>query len=229
MKAILFDFGGTIDTDGVHWAEKFWEYYDRFGIPVTKNEFERAFVASERELAEIPVSRQATFYETLRKQLILQFKMLGLDARDGRMQSMLDACYAGVDEVLREARPLIERLSMRYRLGVVSNFYGNLETVCQEFELYRYFSAVIDSVVVGVRKPDPAIWSLALEQLGVKPEVAWVVGDSYERDIVPAKQLGCHTIWLKGKSWTAPASTEAADNTIGTLMEIEDIIAQAPR
>ncbi|MBI3765652.1 MAG: hypothetical protein HY277_04010, partial [Ignavibacteriales bacterium] len=36
MKAVLFDFGGTIDTDGVHWSEKFWEYYQQFGVGVEK-------------------------------------------------------------------------------------------------------------------------------------------------------------------------------------------------
>lgn len=224
MKAVLFDFGGTIDTDGIHWSEKFWEYYQRFKLPVTKDQFERAFVASENELAEVPVLRQASFYETLRKQFLLQFKKLGLDARDGMMKSMLDACYADIDATVRKAKPVIEKLSMRYRLGVVSNFYGNLETVCQEFELYRYFNTVIDSVVVGLRKPDPAIWLLALKNVNVKAEDAWAVGDSYERDIAPTKKLGCNTIWLKGKSWNMPSSTEAADFTIRELKEIEDIL-----
>jgi HAD superfamily hydrolase (TIGR01509 family) len=224
MKAVLFDFGGTIDTDGVHWSEKFWEFYERFNIPVKKGDYERAFVATEKELGEVPVLKQATFYETLRKQLKLQFKFLKLDARDERLQSMLDACYEDIDTTVQKARELIEKLADRYRLGIVSNFYGNLETVCQEFELYRYFSTLVDSVVVGLRKPDPAIWSLALKKLEVKPENAWVVGDSYDRDVVPAKQLGCTTIWLKGKSWMAPPSTEAANYTIQKFEEIKSIL-----
>jgi putative hydrolase of the HAD superfamily len=224
MKAVLFDFGGTIDTDGVHWSEKFWEFYERFNIPVQKSDYERAFVATEKELGEVPVLKQATFYETLRKQLKLQFKFLKLDARDERLQSMLDACYQDIDTTVQKARVLIEKLADRYRLGVVSNFYGNLETVCQEFELYRYFSALVDSVAVGLRKPDPAIWSLALKKLEVKPENAWVVGDSYDRDVVPAKHLGCSTVWLKGKSWMTPPSTEAADYTILKFEELKSIL-----
>ncbi len=83
---------------------------------------------------------------------------------------------------------------------------------------------MIDSAVVGVRKPDPMIFSLALARLGVAPNDAWVVGDSYERDIVPAKTLGCSTIWLKGKSWKEPSSTEAADYTVLTLEDIKKIL-----
>ena len=224
MKAVLFDFGGTIDTDGVHWSEKFWEYYERFGVQVKKSDFEKAFVATERELGDVPVLRQATFYETLRKQFKLQFKFLKLDGKDERLQSMLDACYQDIDTTIHKSRHLIEKLAERYRLGVVSNFYGNLETVCQEFELYRYFTTLVDSVVVGLRKPDPAIWSLALKKLEIKPENAWVVGDSYDRDIVPAKLLGCKTIWLKGKSWAEAPTTEAADHTIQRFDEIKSIL-----
>ena len=47
MKATLFDFGGTIDTDGVHWSEKYWELYKRFKIETSKTDFERSFVESE--------------------------------------------------------------------------------------------------------------------------------------------------------------------------------------
>lgn len=224
MKAVLFDFGGTIDTDGVHWSEKFWEYYERFNVPAKKGDFEKAFVATEKELGGIPVLKQATFYETLRKQLKLQFKLLKIDGRDEHLQSMLDACYQDIDNTVHKAKQLIGKLAERYRLAVVSNFYGNLETVCQEFEIYRYLSAVVDSVIVGLRKPDPAIWSLALKKLEVGPENAWVVGDSYERDIVPAKQLGCNTIWLRGKSWTTPPSTAAADYTIRKFEQVGKIL-----
>lgn len=224
MTGILFDFGGTIDTNGVHWSEKFWEYYQRHNVAIGKSDYERAFVAAESELADIPVLKQATFYETLRKQLKLQFKFLKLDAKHESVQLILDECYQDVDTTIRQAKGLIEKLAQKYRLGIVSNFYGNLEAVCQEFDIYRYFTAFVDSVVVGLRKPDPEIWSLALRKLDVKPEHSWVVGDSYDRDIVPAKLLGCQTILLKGKSWKSPAATDAADYTVNKFEEIRNIL-----
>jgi len=52
-----------------------------------------------------------------------------------------------------------------------------------------------------------------------------VVGDSYERDIVPGKQLGCTTIWLKGKSWTShPTETPAADHIINAFEQLRPIL-----
>ncbi len=224
MNAILFDFGGTIDTDGVHWSEKYWELYERFWVGVSKTDFERSFVESEKRLNANPEVAQMTFYQTIREQLTIQFGILGLDNRNSVLTSMLDECYGEVSETILRARGLLKQLQTKYRLAVVSNFYGNLELVCKEFDLYRLFDAIVDSAVVGIRKPDPEVFNIALNTLGVVASDSFVVGDSYERDIVPGKQLGCKTIWLKGKSWASPVSTEAADYTVGKLDGIKSIL-----
>ena len=224
MKAVLFDFGGTIDTDGIHWSEKYWELYERFKTGVSKPEFEKSFVESEQRLNNDPEVAHITFYETLRKKLMIQFGILSLDNQNATLMSMLDVCYADVSRTILKAKELLEQLQTDYKLGVVSNFYGNLEIVCKEFDLYRLFDTIVDSSVVGKRKPDPAIFAAALTNVNVRAENAFVVGDSYERDIVPAKHLGCTTIWLKGKSWTNPSSTEAADYTVNSFQEIKSIL-----
>jgi len=225
MKAILFDFGGTIDTDGVHWSEKFWTYYERFKVTTDKRDFERAFRFSEDELLDDPSIATATFYTTLIKQFTLQFKQLRLDDHNILKMKLVNACYADVGGTIARARVILNDLQARYALGLVSNFTGNLEVVCKEFTLDRYFGVIIDSAVVGVRKPDPRIFALALEKLEIDGRESYVVGDSYERDIGPGKQLGCTTIWLKGRSWTAhPAETPAADFTIEHLEEIRKIL-----
>lgn len=224
MKAVLFDFGGTIDTNGVHWSEMFWNYYQGHRVRTTKEEFNRAFVESENRLqAEGDVSG-LTFRELLVRQFAYQFELLGLRAATGTASAMAEECYGDVGATIAHARALLEVYAKRYRLGVVSNFYGNLEVVCREFSLDPLFAVMIDSAVVGLRKPDPAIFALALERLEVPPPEAYVVGDSYDRDIVPGKVLGCMTIWLKGQSWTVPKETGSADYTITTLEAARSIL-----
>ena len=225
MKAILFDFGGTIDTDGVHWSEKFWDYYERFKLPIEKKDFERAFKFSEDELLSNSTLSRATFYTTLLKQFTLQFKQLRLREHHDVMMKMVNVCYADVGKTIAQAKSVLQNAQEKYSLAVVSNFTGNLEIVCKEFSLDAYFRVMIDSAVVGIRKPDPAIFQLALDRMQIDAKEAYVVGDSYERDIVPAKHLGCTTIWLKGRSWTAhPTETPAADFTIGKFEDIQSII-----
>ena len=72
---------------------------------------------------------------------------------------------------------------------LVSNFYGNIEVVLKEFNLDGIFQEIVESAVVKVRKPDPRIYQLGVEALQLPPENIVVVGDSYDKDIVPAHPL----------------------------------------
>ena len=51
LKGIIFDYGGTIDSRGVHWSEVIWDGYRDSGVDVTKEDFREAYVHAERELA----------------------------------------------------------------------------------------------------------------------------------------------------------------------------------
>ena len=76
--------------------------------------------------------------------------------------------------------------------------------------LDHLFESVVESAVVGVRKPDPRIFSLGVEALGFKADEVLVVGDSFEKDILPAREVGCRTVWFKGEGWTE----ETVDSTL---------------
>jgi len=223
MKAVLFDFGGTIDTDGVHWSERFWEYYQRFNINIPKKDFEQAFVRADVEILKNDLSK-APFNRILELQLFSQFEILGLQKEGELLQKVIQACYADTKKVITKAKHLLEELKQRYSLALVSNFYGNLDVVCSEFGLNDVFAVKVDSEIVHLRKPDPAIFKIALDELSIKAEDAYVVGDSYDRDIVPGKTLGCKTIWLKGKSWKEEPRSEAADMTITSFKELRKIL-----
>ncbi len=77
-----------------------------------------------------------------------------------------------------------------YRLGVVSNSDGRAEEALAAAGLRAFFEVVVDSQLVGVEKPDPRIFQLALEQLGIPAADALYVGDIYEVDVVGARRAG---------------------------------------
>ena len=224
MRAILFDFGGTIDTNGVHWSEMFREYYRRHHLRVEKEAFDRAFVATEQALLREADIATLDFRQLLVRQFTLQMGLLGINDPGGLADRLGGECFGEVADTVASASDLLAVFGKRYLLGLVSNFYGNLVPVCRGFGLDGLFGTMVDSAVEGVRKPDPAIFMLALERLGVPAAEAWVVGDSYDRDIVPGKTLGCSTIWLRGGGWTTPADTAAADVTITSLGAMRSIV-----
>ena len=53
INGIIFDYGGTIDSRGVHWSEVIWDGYQAAGVPVTKEQFRDSYVVAERELARV--------------------------------------------------------------------------------------------------------------------------------------------------------------------------------
>ena len=230
MKALLFDFGGTLDTNGVHWSEKFWEVYSKFNVPFSKKEFEQAYVEAEPAMNSGIIAFSDGLKATLEKQTMLQWNLLAqfhykLKASDNTMIGLIAReCFAGVLETIGRIRPLLASCQKKYSMGIVSNFYGNLEAVCRELTIDKYFHCFIDSAVVGVRKPDPKIFELAVDSLHAFPSETYVVGDSYERDIVPAKTIGCVAIWLCGKSWSRPGDTSCADYVIFSLDELKTLL-----
>ena len=61
----------------------------------------------------------------------------------------------------------------------------------------EYIRLTVSSAEAGISKPDPAIFRLALEQANCAAEDAVMIGDRLDNDIIPAKQLDMHTIWVR--------------------------------
>ena len=231
VKGILFDYGGTIDSDGLHWAEVIWTVYQEREVPVSKEVFREAYVFGERTLGKNPIVKPYhTFLDMLRLKTGLQFQWL-LDGgylspgtvRPEWAEEIAEGCYAYARKCVDKARPILRELSGRYPMILVSNFYGNIETVLKDFELDGLFGAIVESAVVGIRKPDPAIFRLGVERLGVEPWEAVVVGDSYDKDIVPATRVGCQTVWLKNIGWAPYSGDETADAIIADFADLRPL------
>ena len=200
IKGILIDFGGTIDSDGIHWFNAFSDAYAMVA-DVPKDLLWDAYVNTERTLGRNPIIKPTdTFCKTLQTKIALQTEYLQskgitITAQD----TILDTCYNKVvKHISTVSKPVLERIQLPKVL--VTNFYGNMHTVLEEFGLDHLFKEVVESSVVGVRKPDPEIFRLGVQALGLEPQETVMIGDNYEKDIVPANSIGCHTIWLSPQS-----------------------------
>ncbi len=230
IKGIIFDYGGTIDSRGVHWSEIIWDGYQAVGVPVDKQIFRDAYVYAERELAR---TRHILPHHTFHDLLLIKMRIeLGYLVETGALPSkaleeyaapIAGYCYDAARNSIADARPVLEALYQKYPMVLVSNFYGNVEAVLEDFDLRRYFRSIIESAVVGVRKPDPRIFQLGVDALGLTPPQVLVIGDSYKKDIVPAESIGCKVAWLKGKGWTAEEDAVVHPAIIARLDEVLDV------
>ena len=129
-------------------------------------------------------------------------------------------------DLLQENKQVLEHLKQAgYPMVLVSNFYGNINQVLKDAGIDGYFKEVIESAVVGVRKPNPAIFALGVCALDLLASQVLVVGDTYSKDIMPAHKLGCHTLWIKGLQWEEKQVDESIpDGIIRKLSEMEDFL-----
>ena len=129
-------------------------------------------------------------------------------------------------DLLHENKQVLEHLKQAgYPMVLVSNFYGNINQVLKDAEIDGYFKEVIESAVVGVRKPNPAIFALGVCALDLPASQVLVVGDTYGKDIIPAHKLGCHTLWIKGLQWEEKKVDESIpDGIIKKLSEMEEFL-----
>ena len=221
IKGILIDFGGTIDSDGIHWFNAFSDAYAMVA-DVPKDLLWEAYVQTERTLGRNPIIKPTdTFCKTLQTKIALQTEYLRskgitITAQD----TILDTCYNKVvKHISTVSKPALERLYKQYPMVLVTNFYGNMHTVLAEFGIDHLFKDVVESSVVGVRKPDPVIFRLGVKALGLEPAETVMIGDSLDKDIIPAQSIGCKTVWLQGKNWSEVQCTP--DQTISTLQEFK--------
>ena len=122
-----------------------------------------------------------------------------------KAEDIADMCYNKVKEIIAANRTIVEQLATEFPMVLVTNFYGNMPVVLEEFGLNNIFSSIVESSVVGIRKPDPALFALGVKALGMNANEIVVIGDSYRKDIYPASTLGCRTVWLKNVCWEEEA------------------------
>lgn len=141
-------------------------------------------------------------------------------------QDMANYTDEVTNALLQKNRAVLEHLHEAHiPMVLVSNFYGNINQVLKDAGLKGYFKQVIESAVVGVRKPNPAIFALGVCALDLPASQVLVVGDTYGKDIVPAHQLGCHTLWIKGLQWEDKECDESLpDGIIENLSEMESYV-----
>ena len=133
-----------------------------------------------------------------------------------------------------DVRPTFDRVAADgYRLGLISNFEGWLEKMLVELEVGHDFDVSVISGLVGVEKPDPRIYEIALEKARVEPDRAVHVGDSLRTDVEPALATGMHAVLidrLRGRQPTDSGSNWDVGGqrwpTIRTLEELPELIAK---
>ena len=124
--------------------------------------------------------------------------------------------------VYPDVLPALERLHGRVVLSVATNAEQSDEAAIlaalARVDIDRFFAHIFCFRTMGMRKEQPGFWPHVLGRLGVDSSAVWMVGDSWESDIVPAVTAGLHAVWLNRRG--APPRPSAGATSVTSLEEL---------
>jgi putative hydrolase of the HAD superfamily len=182
IEAVLFDFGGVLSTSPF---DAFERHEHAQGLPAgfirtlnATNHHDNAWARLERN--DVDFDRFCTEFEA------------EAVAAGGRLDAR--ALFATLVGDMRPAMiEAVRRCHEHFKTGLLTNNFITPETTARQHDVFDLFDVVIQSALVGVRKPDPRFYLLACAELGIEPSAA-VFLDDLGVNLKPARQLGMQTI-----------------------------------
>ena len=105
---------------------------------------------------------------------------------DNSLEKLYDTTYG-----------VLSGLYGKYKLGIIANQSPGTQERIDNWGIGKFFNVVMASAEAGCAKPDPGIFTAALQKAGCEPGEAVMIGDRLDNDIIPAKKLGMKTIWVR--------------------------------
>lgn len=222
IEALFFDFGGTLDSDGIAWKERFFSIYQKNGLNIQQHVFDRAFYDADDSLT-LEDPENFSYEEIVHEQVRRVLENLGMN--DIKLkEKVAGVFYQSSIEKINKNIPVLMRLKERFKLGIISNNYGNLKRISADSGLIELMDIVVDSNRVGFEKPDIRIFQFALNGIGVSARNSIMVGDSLKRDMLGAKNAGMPHVFLVSKDRLSDAGSCCTDDpVISSLAEIEGL------
>ena len=200
VKWLFFDIGSTLVDET--------KVYDDI--------FQKIAVAGGVSVEEVK-TRAIGFYKQNKRGHREVIRLLGVDYPE--WSPLYEELYPDTMECLRI-------LKKKYKLGIIANQIPGVEKRLDGMGIRRYFDVIVSSAEEGVAKPDPRIFNIALIRAGCTPEQAVMIGDRIDNDIVPAKQMGMKTVWIRqgvGRYWNIQGDCETPGYEVNNLSELLSI------
>ncbi len=207
LKAVFFDMGNTLSCQTPLREDMLAQFVTDLGHPSTPRAVLRALLAADTWWylwsQEHPFgwNDQAKVQEMRWQYHRVFIEELGIEYTDEVQAALRDLFAASImrrhNAIYPDVLPTIEALKKRgLRLAIVSNWDNSLNSHCDDLGLTPLFDTIVGSFYVGYDKPDPRIFTAALERLQVAPHGVMHVGDMLRPDVVGARRAGILPVLL---------------------------------
>lgn len=203
----------------------------------SKLAFKRVF---KKHTIEIPINDFIEVYEPINFDYWKQFrenKVSKVNLRRGRLtdtflffniifttEKIDDLADSYIDELpgnnhlFEGAKIILEYLTKKYTLHIITNGFNDVQRLkLKNSEIDKYFSTVTTSEEVGVKKPNPLIFTSALKKANADSNSSIMIGDTFEADILGAEYVGMKTMYYNYRKESLPKKY----TVVNSLLEIK--------
>jgi putative hydrolase of the HAD superfamily len=236
IKAIVFDFIGTL-CELVSYSleeaeERMFASLVRDGYNLDHESFFKAYSEAHQKYREIRYEQLVEVANAVWISEALNALGTTTSPEDEGIKTAVNAFFEDYLAALKlrpSARSTLEQLRQEYKLGLISNYTHAplIYAALRELQIDGFFDVVVVSEAVGWRKPSARIFREALKRLCVRAEEVVFVGDTPLEDILGAKRIGMHTVFIPSQ-FKSLADLENAslhpDYVIESLSEVPTVL-----
>ncbi len=159
-------------------------------------------LAMEHRIREVIEGTDITYEEFIEKKTFFAKQNKPADLETIKFYGLTKTPWHKEDEKLfPDTMECLKELYRHYKIGIIANQSLGSKERLEKFGILKYIDLIVASAEEGVAKPNKRIFEIALERASCKPKQAAMVGDRLDNDIVPANEIGMHTIWIKQGNW----------------------------
>jgi putative hydrolase of the HAD superfamily len=215
-QAVTFDIGGIIYSDDVFKRSIFGALVEIIGN-VDATEFDRIYVDHLKSQSG-----------SLRSKLCIAF-LGSLDKKDELMAKATQRWLFTESDLYLDAKSCIEDIrETGAKIGIIANQAQTSLDALKRDQIAPLIDFFGISAIVGIEKPDPKIFQLALSELGSEPARTVHIGNRLDTDVLPAQSLGMRTVWiLRGEANPSPNDDDLKrpDIVLSSLTGVPEAIA----
>ena len=197
IQWLFFDVGSTLVDESLAYEQRFRDIAMQAKVP-----YERVY------------SSALTFYRQNLKGDLEAARAFGVN---------VPAWHSECERPYADAADCLAALHQKYHIGIIANQPLGTASRLERYGLLAFIDLVVASAEECVSKPDPAIFEIAQQRSGCRPEQAVMIGDRIDNDILPAKRMGIRTVWIRqgfGQYWNITHEDEKPDLTVNSLTEL---------
>lgn len=224
IKALLFDFGGTLDNDGVDWFSRLYQGITSRCAGLDREVFQKYAEQAANALSDFSDTGTLTMAETVQRLTrLIHEKMAEADVCEANAWDADDVAEEFVihaSRFLQRNHEVLKKLGDRFRLGCISNNWGNTTGWCAQYQLNDLFEVMVDSERVGVMKPDGLIFQTALDQMKLPADQCVYVGDRFDCDVEGSQAAGMTAVWITNGRYYGRVDESVESRRIQKLPEL---------